>query len=350
MQSGDQAALRAASEAVWRSSSAELPPGENRALLAQNYAILVMFDDPAAAVPVFEDVASLAKQGFGTGNMSVETARFLRDFSRSQAKPSHKNRARAAAKSAVKLPEQDLAINQVILALQLLAGRNIELGQADMVAEYLLPLGEHLLTLDAVETKTIQDVEILRMVAVLNDMPDYDVVISKVDVTRGQQDFIDQLKASMLHFRMLQNRYPVQESIDAFDPDLAAAIAWEMLAESYFRSWEIDQRAVLYEESMPSQDPLFERRLDCGDYEWTSNRYTFPATENRQNNAVIIGFDFDDEGRVVGEKILAEVPDRRFGDHLVKQVGKFKADVSGLHEKCSKNHIFPVQYYIVAPR
>ncbi|MEE4210654.1 MAG: hypothetical protein V2I43_15485 [Parvularcula sp.] len=50
MQSGDMSAAVDHAKAAWRGSKADLPPGENRALLAQNYVSLIYPANPPAAI------------------------------------------------------------------------------------------------------------------------------------------------------------------------------------------------------------------------------------------------------------------------------------------------------------
>ncbi|GGY41045.1 hypothetical protein GCM10007148_07030 [Parvularcula lutaonensis] len=345
MQSGDGQAALVHARTAWEDAKVSLPVSENRAALAQNFATIAMFsDDPAAALPALEDAILHAEQGFGTSNYDLPNLLFFRAYVRSAEKPRNMALALAAVEAAEGVTGNAILAPHSALARRLLAKRLIEREAGDKAFDLMTPLTDQAFSKEGYDLEALQADLSLRMVAAFSDLP-IGERFTNLQPEVGADTFIDRLEKVLFDWRRHMNRFPPQKSIETYNPVLAKTEASEGLTTAYYRSYANGPRVEAFIASLPRRRTGIIRSERCDAIKWKKNPMRFPASQSGYNGAVIVGFHLNRDGKVEGERLLAEIPADRFGERAVKQVGKFWADTTGVSDACLRNRRYDVQFY-----
>ena len=243
------------------------------------------------------------------------------------------------------VPQGSLRDPSMVTAMQILGNRQIDLGDARSSLEYLGNLGTALASGADPDLETATTVEAQRLVASIMLRPAGNPLRGWETSDQDVREHGERMESVISAFRRIANRFPAQASIDSFEPTLAQALAWEDLAFAFYRSYSRPGEVDRFEAELPSLRSGIARPAGCGSFTWKRNRLRFPSTEAGYNGAVMVGFHFDDGGKVTGQRVLAEVPARKFGDTVVRQMRDFEADLSGLDTACQRDHLYFVQFY-----
>lgn len=348
---GDYEAARKHARLAWEESRTALPPGETRALLAQNYVGLVFTQDPSAAREPLRDAVEMGEQGFGEDNVPLSTLRFLL----ATAEAWEQQRSRGATQEAYEaygaLLPSEVLMNDVVVARSLLARRLLTHGRNEEAASVAGRLSEDLQATDG-STAFVVQAEAVRAVAIGNTQPAFDTGMrsSKSRMTDVELEaYLDRLEEGVRHLRKAQALFPIQESIRTFDPGLAELYAYELYLFSLAYSYLDDLDAAAFQERVGRGRPLIYGPR-CPDINWIRNETNYPAAERGSNGVVLYGYNINRKGEVEDLRILADVPGRRYGEHIMRYVSRWKADVGNLNEACRMNQLASHFFYTQVDR
>jgi hypothetical protein len=257
--------------------------------------------------------------------------------------PKNHRLASEAALAAQQIEERHYTIADIVLAAQWLALRQLQLGQQREVAPYLTAIVETLIVNEEGGPNFLQETEILRLNAAVRAQPRLPRTGSNLRYTSDENRFFSDLELSMKALREAQNRYSSQPSIDDYDRQLATAEAWFAVASAFYRSYAPERRVDTFREELPYQTSGIPVSVPC-DVDVKVN-FSFPQSKVGQNGAVLMGYHLDEAGRVIGERVLAEVPQEKFGETALRQLGRGRANVEGVHRECLNNRRMTVEFF-----
>ncbi|MCQ8186192.1 hypothetical protein [Parvularcula maris] len=325
MQEGDRDAAERHAREAWQGSREAMPPSENRALLAQNYAALAVLTDPQGSVEALDDAILLAEEGFGTGNFDRPTLSFIRAEVLSQLRPTKRRPMREAVKALDELSAKNRTLT-VPLQLQLrLIDRLHEARLWPEVIEVAGSTSDLLGEMDSTSPALAVQVEAFRTHAVLKTQPESNVQESR---------FARNLEATRQRYVQIGSQIGPQPSIDEFDETLARVQAYLGLIRAF-------QASYGHPSGERAEDGIMStaaERSCAGETTWEKRSMSFPRSQYGTNAAVLIGYHIDEAGRVTEPRILGEVPMASpFGERVLQQISKWEADVDGLSEVCRRD-------------
>lgn len=343
---GDGQAALAHARSAWQSARDVLGPGENRAVLAQNYVTMAMFsDNPEEALVPLEDAVALAQQGFGIRNYDLSTLIFFGDYARSAAAPGNHQKANAAYQSGVEVSSEMVGTPHAALAFRLLALRLMELETHDRAYVLMTRLIDRQWTLPNFRKSQLKEDMSIRMFAAISGVPIADAGFGNLRPTTGRREYTDRLETTLRDWRRLSRLYPWQTSIDSFDPELGEVIVSERLIAAFYRSFASNTRVDPFLRSLPQGRYGIAREQTCPTIVHTRRNLRFPSTASGYNGAVLIGYHFGADGKVLDATLISEVPSDRFGSTALKQVKRFRAETDGVDPICLRNQIISVEFY-----
>nr|WP_269815590.1 TonB family protein [Parvularcula mediterranea] len=72
---------------------------------------------------------------------------------------------------------------------------------------------------------------------------------------------------------------------------------------------------------------------------WTWDAFEFPRNSIGYHGAVVLGYQLSSDGSTMDVEVLGSVPSNRFDKAVVRQVGRWKADVKDLPEDCRRDRV-----------
>ena len=311
LSAGDSAAAERHAEAAWRAAEDTLGDNALTAVLAFNFGKYVLFTDTDAAFDALKRASELAKTHDAALPMADLTLYLAYcDFKLREERQADADVLFAALKAreaAGGEPDFESASIWLHIALFQLNKKEYELAiySADRAEQaFVEALPEHYQS----QAQAI----IIRGAAMLLPRP------------RSVQMFKD----VHAEFVRAQQLFPYQKSIDAFDPVLATAMAWEFAVHGALNS---DEPAKVVEEVMEAWTepdiPIegFINDDEC-EGEWSQKGLYYPskASDWGTIGGVIIAFHLDDKRRPIEPRILAEVPGTLFGKHVLGKVRNWR--------------------------
>ncbi|MEE4210651.1 MAG: hypothetical protein V2I43_15470 [Parvularcula sp.] len=342
MQTGDRdAAVRHAREA-WEGAQSALPPSENRALLAQNYANLILLGDASAATAPLEDAEAMGEAGFGLASQPLPVTRFYLAMARSEAEPRNRRLVGAARKAFDQVPEGTGYLNELVTLGTRLGLRLIEIGDPQDAQSLSRNLIARLHQSGEPDPARLLDLEGLALVGAVKSRPIQPSDRKPTNLRSadsGTDRFVQQLRESFAGFEKIRDLIPNPRSIDDFDPREAQALAWQAIVRSYLLRYTGEK------EGGYDQEPIGLSSDRCPELTWLNDPLRIPRGNSGFNGGVIAGFHIDDEGRVYGERILAEVPQEQFSPFMLDQIGRIKVDLASAPEGCRRDRVLTVTIY-----
>ncbi|MEM9840126.1 MAG: hypothetical protein AAF830_13350 [Pseudomonadota bacterium] len=333
MQAGaTEAAGRHAKEA-WTKAKAELPPSDDVAHLAQIYGELTLLTDPRGAEPAFADAVALGEQGFGLQRMSLAESQFGLSAAQALSRSRDDRRSRAAAGAITPLSlderKRPIWINARIVLAQNLNNQR----QFALAAEVASMVADDLFSFSPKPLAGLVTAEALYSAAAIygrgGEVPG--------GVARAQRRWV-----------RLAREFPMQTSIDTFDPYLAQVIAWESITRGlatpvlgFQGLFDADPSEVLQRQPVVL-DPMpyfLEPTICAARMHWIEQEKKTIRDNTPNNGGVMIGFSFKEDGRVDKARILAEVPAEENGREVLAQVKKWRADPEKLTPECRQGYI-----------
>ena len=352
---GDAEATRRHAEAAWRAGREALPPGETLALLAQNYVWEVLWTDPAGALAPAAQALSLAEQGYGLGNMSLEELRFAAAYPEVMAAPDRQGAERLAA-----LLDEDRATGRALTPFQIAAHDvtfRLAFGEARHGLAYDLQT-KLVRELQAAETDgdlaaLIARRQVFRAAALL-------AAGRRIDSDIGPRN--DGSRVWPLPARIADAHVLIDDALDAIPPARtlaevtplgADAWTWHAVARSLADARGVDLNREHSFDGLASKadSPPLVQRVDAQgapmtcELSWKQRRMDYPPDLDRAHiGAVVIGYHVAPDGQVTDARILSEVPSRRFGAHVLGRVQRWEADAAGTPDACLRDHTTQVLF------
>ncbi|MEM0929505.1 MAG: hypothetical protein AAGI89_09460 [Pseudomonadota bacterium] len=343
VQAGDpDAAMRHAKEA-WLQSQVALPPSENRALLAQNYGTQIVLKDPRAAVPALQDAVDLAEQGFGLSNLSLTSAFFQLETAEALSKRNRRSINEALEAMEALSTAEKLAPDNSVLSLRLSA----LLTERDRAAEASEMLGGLKALLHADETssfRTLASAEILRAQAVLADKP------SILDHARHEA-FGERLIEPFVGVHRALLRAEPADAIAEINPAAADLWTWGLVLNGFFVSYETDagdearRRARAY----GRLDSLLAGKEGCPEIEWKRRNVEYDPKGRGDGawvGAILVGGRLKRDGRMDDVRIISASPDDLFDIGVLRDAGRWRANVEGLPDACFEDRFTAINFVI----
>ena len=69
-------------------------------------------------------------------------------------------------------------------------------------------------------------------------------------------------------------------------------------------------------------------------FEWTHRKMTYPRLRSGYIGGVLIGYDLTPDGSIENARVLGEVPEGKFGAHVLDHVRKWEAAVGEVPAAC----------------
>ncbi|WOI53148.1 TonB family protein [Parvularcula sp. LCG005] len=335
---------------------------ETRAILAQTFVYLEMFDDPSSALPAAERSLALGQQGYGTTNFTMPELAIMATTTAALVDPdTPKRRAAIEALDAYWAQGGTADTLPVTAAMQL---ANISLTKTAYVdvIDLTTPLGEALSRLDDVPIHDFATANVLRAAATLSRGDVFKPKIRRSSVgqtlegvgTPGQSRRLQALSDAAALLDITENFFPTQTNVENYDRLLAQVQAWSALTEAYSESNELTPQAVspfVWNGTTRLSHPTYSTPCPVSpySYKWKKKRdVTYPNSASAQElgGAVMVGFHFDDSGSVVDARVLAEVPSDRFSRNVLRAMDDWVVDLSTVPDGCRRDNLITHMFYV----
>lgn len=346
---GDYFGAATHGEAAWRAAEKELGDTKTTAILAFNFAELVVINEPAKAVEPYSRARAISektKTAIAMEDIAVgsESAAFV-------LAPENKQRrialeATLEARAAKKFPPSPVSVYGWILLCQF-ENRADDTPAALRYADRALA--------DANALGASAEKRLLRTALV------YAGVLRVSIRTRNEEsvgEAVQYLERSLRYF-------PPQKSIDEFDPLLARAIVWRAIVDALAKSTEeqepetriLGKKTPDFQKAIDrASDPgqlnrvswLNGQKTDCPAIAWevmTKPKYPPAARRQGQIGASLIGFEMDG-ARVKRAVVLADSYETGFGAAAVDAMKTWVAK-SPVPAECARNQTVVVVYSLI---
>ena len=347
MQRGDTAAALPAAKAAWEGSRAALKPGENRALLAQNYGELLILTNPALGAEVWQDAVSLGEQGFGLGNYQLGEQKFFLAVSEVLESGGRDRKAVKAADKALKALEspRPRKVQALLTAQMLLARTKVVLGDRGRAQDISDALADDLRSMDPTPLSLLAEVEVTRSMITANTvMRSHGKFVSEGQRQSERRRYVKRVREPALGVREALSRFSPVSSLDSIPGAYSKLSAWEMAlvglvevngdsadAQKMERELrEIPAGILRFPEGCPEQ------------VTWKKKELVIPNVQGGYIGAMSIGFELNDSGRPENIRVLAEVPETRFTDRVLDDMKRWEADLSNLPPQCRALNIWDI--------
>lgn len=346
---GDENAAATHAEAAWRAAEEELGDHETTAILAENVVFEVIWTDPDTARPAAARALALRQAGHAGGSLTPAEIEVADAYLSAIEKPRSKER-RARLEAAI---AADRATGRDLGAFAVQTSQNgaLVLAQAgDHERAYLVATGlaGELARMEGAPPALLAVADLQRLVSMIAE--------GKWRAGLGgnratiRPDWEDRLRDARVLVEHAAGRFEPQAGIEAVDPNLAAAHAWRSVILALQATHHIDMpEGWTFEGAgLPERGPLIAGQMPVGacPIAWTKRKLTYPAGAQRRGfvGGVLLGYHLTEDGRVEGARILGEVPADRFGDKILAQVEKWRANTDGLDPRCMKDQVVSVQF------
>lgn len=328
---GDYATAAEAGEHAWRAGEADLGDHQTTAILAYNYASLIYFRTPEKAIEPLERVVAIV--GENAAMFGAEPPELMLSFVRAATQSDRRFVTDLSARLEVaesKNPETTLlsARGWYIVGSHELSRRRFQ-NAVDALSNSMRHF-ESFRTFSPLEIATTLIARGVAYVAGRNRTND--------DIVNANYDFNNAIAL-----------FPAQSSIETFDPLLATAVAWDAVSRiaAFADNVEGLTPGSAFERKAPelkgdelikwsgARPPLADCPLD-----WKpQKRPRFPTADAVRGSigAVFLGYHIDG-AKVVGARVLAEVPERsKFGERALSAVESWELRAPLTNEACGRN-------------
>lgn len=336
LDAGDLARAKLHAESAWQAAEAALGDDPQTATLAYNYARLVLFDDADRAGDALRRVNDMQEAGVANlhaGELQLYSAYVdfvVSDHARHEA---DQLRKQLTAWDTSRNLGSDLIVMWLNLGQAYLADR--QFGQAQEAAERT----------EAVILETMPDNIHFRAEAVL---------INGVARLVTRRRTVERIQAAHNEFSRARRFFPPQRDLDSFDPLLARIIAWDGAAKAALRSKGHEDYPDHDEPDNAEQPrhPLFahEATADCAHIKWAKRSApSYPRRELRNGTigAVYVGLAVGDDLQVKDARVLAEVPESRFGEAALEAISEWRVEALPPGDPaCHRNLVHMISFAI----
>lgn len=320
---GDQEAATVHALAAWKGAEAALGDHRTTAILAYNYGQQVLFEAPSEALPALKRAKEL--QDAGVAALPVDDLRLYLAFAEFKVAGERGADAfdlRSAANKRDSSNEKASAQSSYIW---------LELAKYDVAVE------KYDVAADSAEKaeKSLED-------AIPNDYR----ARAQAITLRGIAALLPityvtyRISEAHSHFNRAIGMFPLQTSIDSFDPVLAQAIAWDRTAHAALYSKRIDYKARTIAETWPEMPLFLSRDVEFSECkpDWGERKppqYPALAERNYYIGVALIGYHLNEDGAVRDARVLAEVPHAVFGETALESMSAWKVkDPSKIPPEC----------------
>ncbi|NHK28394.1 TonB family protein [Parvularcula flava] len=356
---GDREGAISAGKQAWQMAEAahsDDPASVNKetlAVLAQNYAFVALWDKPRDAINPAERALALGREGYGLASFSLEELEIMVATAKVLDDPDGPDRRAFIDAMNAWWASGGEATSLVASAGMKAAGIILERGAYGDVLQITKPLGEALSRLPNPPAQDIANTNIIRVAAMMTNSEIFRPTMQRS--ARGQS-LEGATEPNKLRRRrtlaeatqllaITRSFFDTQESIDDFDPTLAQVMAWQQLVRAYANTntvTDIDDYEFEWNGTRRTVKPALTKTCFAPEPRYTkrpSPDYPISAAYNERGGSIIVGYHLDENGKVYGAKVLAGVPEERFGRNTLRAVEKWEADVEGLSEACRMNNI-----------
>ncbi|NNU14955.1 hypothetical protein HK107_01285 [Parvularcula sp. ZS-1/3] len=347
IESGDEAAALAFARKAWLEAKEALPPSENRALLAQNYAGLAVIAEPEASLAPLDDALALAEAGFGLHGHELAALRFMKSEVEAALDRRDRAKTRAAVDAYLEVSIEGAVASPLIAqAFRLGQNLNIEERNADL-ADLGSRVSDVLFSLEGVPPDILLSAEVLRAVGILGDKP----VIARLRQYRASRalndrrfvTYVDRMELSWRRFNAIIGMFEPVETIEEVDTVASQAMAWRSLINAFQYSFEAARSA---REGRSEYHRLTAWDPSCANaYRWQKRPVNFPREAYGSNGAVLVGFHLNRRGLVVQPRVITEIPREQFSPSVLRDLDNWVAEVDpAASEQCLRDLIVPLQF------
>jgi hypothetical protein len=345
LEAGDKEAAARHGYAAWQAAETELGEHELTAVLAYNYGQLVLFSDTQRAAEALKRASAIHQAGIAAlPETELQLYLAFTDFALNK----KVNRFRKNLRDALLAVEQegvdptpDIAAMWLFLASGDLEDRNYEEAKTNAAKA-----AAAIETAAPNQKRELASALLVRAVATI--LADTE---SEKGILEANRLLVD---ASRL--------FPVQESIETFDPMLGQIMAWNYAADALFHTNESYENYVgratrirlnSREDLTPvddhgflsfDYDEIFDKQLpmeECG-IEWEERKppsYPTKALNRGYVGAVMIGYHLE-AGKVRNPIIISEVPRAEFGEVALKSTADWRLKKTPSdHPDCRENFV-----------
>ena len=338
-EAGDAAAARTHAVAAWEAARGTLEPGETLALLAQNALIEAMWLDPEAAMPMAAHALTLGEAGHGLGNMTLTELAVAEAYLRAETSGDGDDARRLAAALAA-----DRATGRTLTPYALTAHDRAYLlamasGRHGLAYDIVTPLVHELRASGEPLDEAIASRNILRAVALLVAGRRIDSALGR-DGEGGAWSLKNRLRDAHALIDGAQQAFAPAPSLDEVAPGALDARIWHAVLSSVAGTAEVTlsgghefDGSVSIEGGVPV---IARPGLDdeaCA-FEWTHREMTYPKLRRGYIGGVLIGYDLTPAGSVVNARVLGEVPEGKFGAHVLEHAKRWEAAVGEVPAAC----------------
>ncbi|MEO1310981.1 MAG: hypothetical protein AAFV51_08425 [Pseudomonadota bacterium] len=328
LERGDRAAAAEAAERAWRAAEEELGDDPSTAALAYNFGFLIAFSRPADAVEPIRRAAQLAEIG-GISRDDIAPLVAYVDFIEDQSDRGARRRLRDRL-----LELDDIGVRPTPTLARVwsrLSTAEIDSLAYDIAFESAL---RSLAILDASD----EDDPVARYFALLN-----------AAAARGLSKPLREANIAEAYKYLFQARtlVPLATSRDAISPAAWQVDAWigAFGALEASKGYDIpfpDIESEVYPPRTRADGAL------CPEFEWARRpKPKFPDNLAYKGyvGAVLVGMDFDGVA-TTNVRVLAEVPQKRFGEVAAKVVRKWRLKSAITDPECRKLYVAQFQFVL----
>lgn len=331
--SGDKDKALSHGLAAWQAAESELGDDRLTAILAYNYGQLAIYADPAKANAALSRAKELADAGLA--ELPMTDLELFLAYTALKLKKDGRSEANALRSQLEQIAEQNIPPNHETTKMWLeLISADIRNRRYREVRNNAARVEEMVANVFPEDHRARATVIIFHGLSWLSAKPHREKnVITAIEL-----------------FRRASSLFPPQESIENFDDLLAQAFIWEAASHAVYLTNGYNPKRI---PESTAGDSLFAGEQmsleECGG-EWAErDPPKYPSKELFRGyvGAVLIGYHFGDDTSVHDVRILAEVPDRSFGEAVLKEVSNWKLTAPPPDDpRCRKNKIFWVTFVI----
>ncbi|MAW81864.1 MAG: hypothetical protein CMI63_16640 [Parvularcula sp.] len=330
---GDLEAALRHGYAAWQSAEAELGDDKLTAILAYNYGQLAIYSDPSKANIALARAKELA--GAGLADLPKTELELYLAYTAFKLDEDSRRAGNALRDMLEQLVDNNAPPNRDTATMW------YELASADMKNKRYRDARESASRAEAMIAAVFPDNYRTRAAAIM-----FQGVSLLAPMPRKERTIIQAIEK----FQEAVLLFPPQESIENFDGILAQIFAWQAAAKAVYLSNDFSRRRL---PEGTSEFDLFEGEHlsfeQCGGAWAEREPPNYPRRELFRGyvGAVLIGFNFADDTNLHDVRILAEVPERSFGDAVLEEVSNWKLTAPLPDDaRCRKNKMTWVTFVI----
>lgn len=359
LEAGDNSAANQHARDAWRLSAEALPPSENRALLAQNYAELLIMTAPEEAIAPLEDAVMMAKLGFGTTNYSTETLNYLLLGIKSLSTNKKRRLSQLTYEAWQEVPQDELWETSVLLVQVSMMVRHLSLGEEEKVVDIASRLGTDSQKFDQLVFENKKTIVVLWIRALTALQPkEYETrYFSKqsareAQIETGRERLWSEYRESLVDAAIVgtdaANDQPYFDSVAEIPKDEAELHAWLFLARTFFDTYGGES-----DDWYSRVGPLggFLKKPDqCSGIEipWVERSIDYEPTGLKAwNGAVQVAYDISDTRQIKNIRLITEIPSERFTETVLEAMPNWRVgDISAVPPACRTDLLITINFEI----